>query len=96
MAVTARRTAAHVARQQQPRLKFQGVKYLIKHFYGDEDQNDLMNMIDEGEDEPMETSKIKELMNEVEIYKQAIQDAKDALASAEQELDETLDEEFKQ
>ena len=35
-------------------------------------------------------SKIQELMNEVEIYKQAIQDAKDALASAEQELDETL------
>ena len=39
-------------------------------------------------------SKIQELMNEVEIYKQAIQDAKDALASAEMELDETLEEEF--
>lgn len=39
-------------------------------------------------------SKIQELMNEVEIYKQAIQDAKDALASAEMELDETLDKEF--
>ena len=33
-------------------------------------------------------------MQEVEIYKQAIQDAKDALASAEMELDETLDDEF--
>ena len=41
-------------------------------------------------------SKIQELINEVEIYKQAIQDAKDALASAEMELDETLEEEFNQ
>lgn len=40
-------------------------------------------------------NKIQELMNEVEIYKQAIQDAKDALASAEMELDATLDAEFK-
>ena len=39
-------------------------------------------------------NKIRELMDEVEIYKQAIRDAKDALASAEMELDETLDEEF--
>ena len=68
------------------------------HNYGDEDQNDLMNMINgyKGEDEPMETTKIQELMSEVETYKQAIQDAKDALASAEQELDETLDAEFNQ
>ena len=35
------------------------------------------------------------IMTEVEIYKQAIQDAKDALASAEMELDEVLDEEFR-
>lgn len=35
-------------------------------------------------------SKIQGLFDEVELYKQAIQDAKDALASAEQELDETL------
>lgn len=39
-------------------------------------------------------NKIQELMDEVEIYKQAIRDAKEALASAEMELDETLDEEF--
>ena len=39
----------------------------------------------------MEASKIQELMKEVEIYKQAIDDARDALASAEQELDEELD-----
>lgn len=44
----------------------------------------------------METNKIEKLMQEVEIYKQAIQDAKDALASAEMELDETLDAEFNQ
>ncbi len=44
----------------------------------------------------MSENKITELMKEVEIYKQAIQDAKDALASAEMELDETLDMEFGQ
>ena len=43
----------------------------------------------------MEANKIQELMNEVEIYKQAIEDARDALASAETELDETLDNEFR-
>ena len=36
-------------------------------------------------------SGIRELFEEIEIYKQAIQDAKDALASAEQELDAKLD-----
>lgn len=65
--------------------------------YGDEDQNDLMELIDNYKGEvTMETTKIQELFNEVEIYKQAIQDAKDALASAEQELDETLDAEYNQ
>ena len=39
----------------------------------------------------MTDSRIQELFNEVEIYRQAIQDARDALASAEQELDEELD-----
>lgn len=43
----------------------------------------------------MEANKIRKLMNEVEIYKQAIRDAKDALASAEMELDESLDSEFR-
>jgi len=68
----------------------------LYHDYGSEDQNELMAQIDnyKGENETMETNKIQELMNEVEIYKQAIQDAKDALASAEQELDETLDVKF--
>ena len=33
-------------------------------------------------------------MEEVETYKQAIQDAKDALASAEMELDDALENEF--
>ena len=39
----------------------------------------------------MTDSRIQELFDEVETYKQAIQDARDALASAEQELDEELD-----
>lgn len=65
--------------------------------YGDEDQNNLMELINNCKGEnTMETNKIQELFNEVEIYKQAIQDAKDALASAEQELDETLDAEYDQ
>lgn len=42
------------------------------------------------------TNKIEKLMQEVEIYKQAIQDAKDALASAEMELDGALEAEFGQ
>ena len=50
-----------------------------------------INLTIEGE---KSMSKIEELMREVEIYKQAIQDAKDALASAEMELDETLEAEF--
>ena len=39
----------------------------------------------------MTDSRIQELFDEVETYKQAIQDARDALASAGQELDEELD-----
>ena len=39
-------------------------------------------------------SRIEKLMQEVEIYRQAIQDAKDALASAEMELDGELENEF--
>ena len=35
-------------------------------------------------------NEIRKLMEEVEIYKQAIQDAQDALDSAEKELDEVL------
>ena len=58
--------------------------------YGDEDQNELMQTINSyKEDEPMD-ERIQKLMTEVDTYKQAIQDAKDALASAEQELDEVL------
>lgn len=60
---------------------------------GKEDGNNLVNSIDKGETD-MSENKIQKLMEEVEIYKQAIQDAKDALASAEMELDETLEEEF--
>ena len=39
-------------------------------------------------------NEIQKLMAEVEHYKQAIQDAKDALASAEIELDDVLQEEY--
>ena len=67
---------------------------MIVSSYGNEDQNDLTTNIEKGE-RPME-NKIQELMNEVEVYKQAIQDAKDALASAEMELDATLEAEFNQ
>lgn len=59
---------------------------------GNDYQNEPTNLNVEG-DATMD-NKIQELMKEIEIYKQAIQDAKDALASAEMELDETLDEEF--
>lgn len=45
-------------------------------------------------DKKMVEIKIQELRQEVEIYKQAIQDAKDALASAEMELDESLEAAF--
>ena len=38
--------------------------------------------------------KLRELNREIEIYKQAIQDAEDALASAEKEMDETLEAEY--
>lgn len=65
--------------------------------YGDEAQNELMNLANNYEGEgSMDNDKIAELFKEVELYKQAIQDAKDALASAEQELDETLDAEYNQ
>lgn len=57
--------------------------------YGDEDQDDIMQLIDIEKGET-EMSDIKKLEMEVETYRQAIQDAKDALASAEQELDELL------
>lgn len=59
--------------------------------YGDEDQNELMYLINSYEGDRDMENKIEGLLKEVELYKQAIQDAKDALASAEQELDETLD-----
>lgn len=39
-------------------------------------------------------SKVQRLLDEVEVYKQAIRDARDALASAKMELDEELEAEF--
>ena len=58
--------------------------------YGDEDQNELMHMINSYKEDEQMDERIQKLMVEVDTYKQAIQDAKDALASAEQELDEVL------
>ena len=69
------------------------MRLIVNENCGTEDQNNLMKLIKEG-DKTMENNRIQELFNEVELYKQAIQDAKDALASAEQELDETLEEAF--
>ena len=44
----------------------------------------------------IQKKKIQKLFDEVETYKQAIRDAEDALASADQELDEVLDTSFLQ
>lgn len=70
--------------------------------YGDEDQNDLMQMIKENkEDQFMEikspevNAKVSELLDEIEGHKTAQRNAGDALASAEMELDGILDEEYR-
>lgn len=70
--------------------------------YGDEDQNDLMEMIrNNKEDQFMEikspevNKKIHELMEEIDNHKTAQRNAGDALASAELELSEILDEEYR-
>lgn len=61
--------------------------------YGDETRKEVKKPIDtfEKENGSMEMNRIEDLMVDVETYKQAVQDARDALASAEQELDEALD-----
>ena len=58
--------------------------------------NDLTDMTIDLEGEKNMENKILDLMNEVEFYEQAVQDAKDALASAELELDLALSKEFDQ
>lgn len=71
--------------------------------YGDEDQNDLMEMINthKEEDQFMEiksqeaNAKIKELLEEIDNHETAKRNAGDALASAEMELNEILDEEYR-
>ena len=50
----------------------------------------------QGEKKEQEGGKILELYEELKIYRQAIQDAKDALASAEMELDEELEARFRE
>lgn len=70
--------------------------------YGDEDQNDLMEMIRANKEEPdMEiksqeaNNKIHELLEEIDNHKTAQKNAGDALASAEMELNEILDTEYR-
>ena len=66
--------------------------------YGDEDQNDLMEMIrthKEGISSMEISEKINQLTKEIEDYKTAQRNAGDALSSAEMELDEILDEEYR-
>ena len=50
----------------------------------------------QGEKKEQAGGKILELYEELKIYRQAIQDAKDALASAEMELDEELEARFRE
>lgn len=68
--------------------------------YGDEDQNDLMQMIKQNkEDQFMEitsqetVSKVNTLLEEIENHKTALGNAEAALNSAEMELNGVLDEE---
>ena len=66
--------------------------------YGDEDQNDLMNMIKnyKGEDETMENNRIKEIATDIEKYKEAIENAEGALAEAERELTAELERNYRE
>lgn len=61
--------------------------------YGDETQNDLMNIIKnyKGEEENMEDNRIKEIATDIEKYKEAIENAEGALAEAERELTAELE-----
>ena len=65
---------------------------MIKIYYGDEDQNDLMNMIKnyKGE-EDMEENRIQQIQNDINAYREAIANAEGALEAAEQELTEELE-----
>lgn len=60
--------------------------------YGDEEQNDKMNMIKnyKGEEE-MENSRIEKLYNDIAAYREAIDNAEGALAETERELVEELE-----
>lgn len=72
--------------------------YNDENNYGDEDQNDLMEMIrthKEGISSMEIREKIEKLTSEIENYKTAQRDASDALDSAEMELNEILDEEYR-
>ena len=72
------------------------MRLIVQENNGDEDQNKIINPINSYEGEETMGNKIEKLLKEIEIYKKAIQDAEDALASAEKELDETLEMEYDQ
>ena len=61
--------------------------------YGDEDQNELMDMIKnyKGE-ENMEENRIEKIEKDIAAYKQAIENAEGALEAAERELYRTFSE----
>lgn len=66
--------------------------------YGDEDQNDLMEAIRTHKEETSSMEireKIEKLTDEIKAYKTAQRNAGDALNSAEMELNEILDEEYR-
>lgn len=67
--------------------------------YGDEDQNDLMQMIKSNKEDqfmeiksPAVNARVGELLEEIENHETAQRNAGDALASAEMELAGILDE----
>lgn len=58
--------------------------------YGDEDQNDLMQIINKEGEEVME-DKIQQIVADIDAYQEAIEEARNALAAAEQELQQELE-----
>lgn len=75
-----------------------GDDYYDENSYGNEDQNDLMELIRTHKEEASSMEireRIDQLQNEIKAYKTAQQNAGDALSSAEMELDEILDEEYR-
>lgn len=60
--------------------------------YGDETQNELMNLIKQNKEEGDTTmeNEIQKLTADIEVYKEAIENATIALEAAEMELDDAI------